>query len=227
MTTTLDLPLGQLARDIPGATAIFHHYHLDFCCGGQLTLRQAAHKGQLDPAVIAAELEQLARDKTADNTAQLSTEALTEHILTRYHDLHRQQLPELIRLAGRVELVHGGRPDCPAGLAYQLDKLRKILEEHMRKEEQILFPMISRKMAGAAAQPITVMRRDHEDHGAALADIEKLTNQLTLPEHACNTWRALYAGLQAFRKDLMDHIHLENNILFNRIDGLIEDPHHG
>ena len=224
---TLDVPLGELARTVPGATAVFRYFDLDFCCGGQLTLREAAAKRNIDPKIVAAELERVPSGAVADNTADLSNEALTELILTRYHDLHRQQLPELIRLAARVELVHGGRPDCPAGLANELENLRKDLEEHMRKEEQILFPMITRGMTGAAVQPVAVMRRDHDDHGAALATIEKLTGGITPPAHACNTWRALYTGLQAFREDLMDHIHLENNILFNRIDGLIEDTNHG
>ncbi len=31
----LEQSLGQLACDIPGATRTFHHYNLDFCCGGQ------------------------------------------------------------------------------------------------------------------------------------------------------------------------------------------------
>ena len=33
----------------------------------------------------------------------------------------------------------------------------------------------------------------------------------------CNTWRALYSGIQEFADDLMMHIHRENNILFPRV----------
>ena len=65
-----------------------------------------------------------------------------------------------------------------------------------------------------ARSPITVMRSEHDQHGEALAGLENLTNDMTEPADACNTWRALYAGLRQLREDLMQHIHLENNILF-------------
>jgi regulator of cell morphogenesis and NO signaling len=58
------------------------------------------------------------------------------------------------------------------------------------------------------------MRMEHDDHGVALERLLALTNGLTLPRAACNTWRALYLGIRTFKEDLMAHIHLENNILF-------------
>lgn len=85
--------------------------------------------------------------------------------------------------------------------------------------EQILFPMIARGIRGMAADPINVMRREHESHGEGLARLRALTGDMTPPDNACNTWRALYLGLEELVTDLMDHIHLENNVLFERIDG--------
>lgn len=218
--TTLNRTLGEIARDLPGATGIFHQHKLDFCCGGDITLEAAAAKRGVDGAMIAASLDALReRSQAADSLAGAPNEELIEHILNRFHDVHREQLPELIRLAQRVERVHGNRPDCPAGLAAQLENMLAELESHMAKEEQILFPMIARGMAGMAAAPVAVMRHEHDDHGAALEGVLALTNDITLPADACNTWRALYLGLATFRDDLMEHIHLENNVLFNRIDG--------
>jgi regulator of cell morphogenesis and NO signaling len=88
------------------------------------------------------------------------------------------------------------------------------LEMHMQKEEQVLFPMLSRGLHAAAGRPIMVMRAEHDDHGVALQRLAALTNDITLPRAACNTWRALYLGLRTLREDLMEHIHLENNVLF-------------
>lgn len=144
---------------------------------------------------------------------------LIEYLLYRYHDRHREQLAEMIRMAKRVELVHGGNVECPAGLTAYLETMQQELEEHMRKEEEILFPMITRGMRNVARQPIKLMRHQHADHIEALKTIEKLTHNLDLPEGACNTWRELYDALDIFRRDLIDHIYLENNILFRRIDG--------
>jgi len=217
--TFQDQSLGQLARRIPGATRIFHDYALDFCCGGKQTLRDAALEKGLDAGAIdsiEARLQALHDDAApAGQDWNTATPAvLIDHILTRFHDRHREQLPELIRLARRVEQVHGDRPDCPLGLADHLTDMLGELETHMQKEEQVLFPMLTRGLQAAAGRPIAVMRMEHDDHGVALQRIADLTNDITLPRAACNTWRALYLGLRALREDLMEHIHLENNVLF-------------
>ncbi len=217
--TLLDTTLGQLAREIPGATAIFHHHRLDFCCAGQQTLAQACDHKSLDGEAIAAELQALNQVSAQDQWQQSDNTALIEHILSRYHDVHRQQLPELIRLAARVELVHGGHPACPVGLTDQLERMQEELLAHMQKEERILFPMIARGITGMAVGPVSMMRAEHLDHGEALEALRRLTRDFNLPSGACNTWTALYKGLETLMQDLMDHIHLENNILFERIDG--------
>lgn len=141
--------------------------------------------------------------------------ALIDHILVRYHARHREQLPELIRMARRVEEVHATSGDCPHGLAAHLLAMEQELVSHMQKEEQILFPMLSRGMAAMAGGPISVMRMEHDTHDEALRQLDTLTHDQTPPASACNTWRTLYAALREFRDDLRDHIELENNVLFD------------
>ena len=141
-------------------------------------------------------------------------EELVEHILRTFHDKHREQLPELLRLARRVEAVHGDKPGCPVGLADHLAFMEQDLESHMMKEEQVLFPMLIRGYYTQSVAPISMMRHEHEHHGESLEILMQLTNDITAPEGACNTWRALYAGLVQLREDVMQHIHLENNVLF-------------
>lgn len=215
----IELSLGQLARRIPGATRLFDAHRLDFCCGGNKTLRAAAAAAGVDAAPIVAELQVLAgrTDASGERDWQdASATELVEHLLARYHAVHREQLPELIRLARKVEQVHGDRADCPHGLAEHLSAMAQELESHMRKEEDVLFPMIVRGQGPRAGAPINVMRMEHDDHGVALRAMEAMTNDITAPGGACTTWRALYTGLRTFREDLMAHIHTENNILFER-----------
>ncbi|MEC5398969.1 iron-sulfur cluster repair protein YtfE [Uliginosibacterium sp. H1] len=222
MTITATLPdidqsLGALARSIPGATRIFNEYALDFCCGGKHSLRAAAAERGLDAQAIAERLAALQPQADEQDWQQASDEQLIDHILTRYHAVHRMQLPELIRLARRVETVHGeDRAECPVGLADHLEHMLQEMESHMQKEEQVLFPMLLRGLRPMAGGPIAVMRHEHDEHGVALQRLADLTDDITLPRGACNTWRALYVGLRAFRQDLMEHIHLENNVLFER-----------
>jgi len=210
----LDQSLGDIATSIAGATAVFHQYKLDFCCGGDHILRDALAKHQLPEQEVLDALTKLQQQPVDDiDWKKASNAELVEHILQRFHQRHRIQLPELISLARRVEYVHCDAEGCPAGLANHLEDMYQELESHMIKEEQILFPMLVRNTYPSG--PISVMEEEHLQHGDALAVIDELTNHITLPEDACNTWTALYLGLKEFKEDLMQHILLENQILFS------------
>ena len=137
---------------------------------------------------------------------------LIEFILERYHAVHREQLPEAIRLARRVEQAHGGEAHCPDGLAEHLTVMFQELESHMMKEEQILFPMLAGESYPQG--PIMVMESEHDDHELALQHIMALTDSLRLPSGACGTWRALYQLLGELVADVRAHIELESRVLF-------------
>jgi len=205
--------VADIAAALPGATAVFRRHKLDFCCGGKAALADAAATRGADLATIERELAALEQPETA---APADTDGLIDLIETRYHAAHRRELPELIRLARRVEAVHGDRPDAPRGLAGLLEDIAAELGAHMDKEEQVLFPLMRRGGHPMIAHPIGAMRHEHDETGEQLRAVEELTNGGALPEGACNTWRALYAGTRKFADDLMEHIHLENNVLFPR-----------
>lgn len=207
--------LSDIAASLPGATAVFRRRKMDFCCGGGVPLAEAAATKGLDLAALEAELEALADGGSAADADQ-PTEALIGRILERYHAVHRRELPELVRLARRVEAVHRENPNVPAGLADLLDEMEQEMVSHMMKEERILFPMMLAGQGAMAGGPIAVMRHEHDDHGDRLARIMALTGHATPPLGACTTWRALYAGIQKFAEDLTEHVHLENNVLFPR-----------
>ena len=217
MTTTLsnesmmNLPLGQIAVALPGSTAIFRKLKLDFCCGGQISLADACEQKGLDAERVASELSTLVRSDAVP--AVQDANALIDHILQRYHEVHRQQLPELIRMARRVEAVHREHPMVPAGLAELLEEMEAELLDHMAKEEHILFPML-REGDPIATQPIRIMRHEHFSHGEQVEKLAGMTHDHTPPPDACNTWRALYSGIAQLTDDLISHIHLENNVLF-------------
>jgi regulator of cell morphogenesis and NO signaling len=209
--------LGELVALNPAAAEVLHRYHLDFCCGGRQSLEQACAASGLDPEVVLREAEQATTDERDDvRWAERSIEELIRHILDRYHAPLKQELPRLIELAGLVERVHAEKPDCPAGLADLLTDVREAVESHLVKEEQILFPLILSGRGRMARMPVQVMVQEHEDHGQNLALIRQLTRDLRLPEAACASWRELYRSLGELEVELMDHIHLENNILFPR-----------
>lgn len=150
--------------------------------------------------------------------------ALIDHILERYHDVHRKQFPELIRMARRVEAVHGEHPNAPVGLAAFLEDAEQDLLTHMMKEENILFPMLKAGGNPFVVQPIGMMRMEHNHHNAMLQDLMALCNNAVPPQDACNTWRALYAAVTQLHEDLSNHIQLENNVLFNQFEAPAKAP---
>ena len=119
-------------------------------------------------------------------------------------------------MATKIEAVHADKPACPRGLAATLTRIETELEDHMQKEEQVLFPLIRTGRGSQAATPIGVLESEHRDHGRNLERLRELTDGYTIPAEACNTWHALYLGLDQLERDLMQHIHLENNVLFPR-----------
>jgi regulator of cell morphogenesis and NO signaling len=211
-------PLGDLAAADPSATRVFLRHRLDFCCGGRRTLAEACERAGLDPAEIVAELAQEAtRGEPSARWEQRSQAELADHIEAHYHVGLRRDLPPLIEAARKVERVHAGKPGVPSGLADVLDEFFAEMQSHMGKEEQILFPMIRRGARGEAVfMPVRVMESEHDAHREQLVKIRELTDDLRLPANACATWTALYRGLETLEAELMQHIHLENNILFAR-----------
>lgn len=214
--------IGHIAVHVPGATAVFRRLKLDFCCGGQTRLADAVIEKGLDLGAVMAELSALQRPATLAQETEPG--ALIDHIIARYHDVHRAQLPELIRMAHRVESVHRANPQVPAGLGNLLEQVQQELLTHMHKEEAILFPMLKSGGNPFVSQPIGMMRSEHVQHGNELDKINALTNDATPPAGACNTWRALYAGLAQLNEDLINHIHLENNVLFPQFDATTAVP---
>lgn len=208
--------IGSIAVALPGATAVFRRLKLDFCCGGQVALEQAVVDKGLTLEPVMAELAALQRPTSAPEAATPAD--MVDHIIARYHDVHREQLPELIRMARRVEAVHRESPNVPAGLGDLLEEMQAELLTHMRKEEAVLFPMLKSGGNAFVTQPISMMRAEHVDHGATLERLLALTNDASPPAGACNTWRALYTGIAQFADDLVNHIHTENNMLFPQFE---------
>jgi regulator of cell morphogenesis and NO signaling len=208
--------IGEIAATLPGATAVFRRFKLDFCCGGDALLADAVRKRGLDIGLVERTLAALDPSKSA--AAPEATDALVEHLVSRYHETHRRELPELVRLARKVESVHAGHPEAPRGLADALEAIQAELGRHMQDEETELFPLMRRQRDVGAALPIAQMRHDHDRHGELLRRLETVAQGFALPEGACRSWEALYVGTDKLVDDVMEHIHLENNVLFPRFE---------
>jgi regulator of cell morphogenesis and NO signaling len=214
---TPDHTLASLSVTRAGASRVFYRHGLDFCCHGQISLREACAANELDPAKLIEEIQGEERtDETFARWDEAPLDQLIDHLLKRFHEAHRAELPRLLAMARKVEAVHGEKTTCPKGLTSHLERMSEELEMHMQKEEEVLFPLIRAGRGRMAAMPVQVMELEHKDHGQNLVRLRELVTDFNPPEEACGTWQALYLGLAELESEIMQHIHLENNALFPR-----------
>lgn len=148
-----------------------------------------------------------------------STAELIDHVVERYHQVHRAEFPDAIRLARKVETVHAGHPDSPEGLADHLALMFDDLEAHQLREERVLFPTMLQGGCAVLKFPITRMMAEHRDVEDQLVRLRALTRDHTPPESACRTWRALCEACRKLDEDLSEHMRIENEDLFTRFAG--------
>jgi regulator of cell morphogenesis and NO signaling len=213
--------VGEIVAERPAHSRIFQAFGIDFCCQGGRTLREACEKKGIALESVVEQLEAGARDKPEPewNPAELPPAELVTHIVDTHHQFLRSEMPRVLAMAARVAQVHGGHTPSLLKVLEVYQRMIEELASHMMKEEQMLFPAIIRLARGEAAAmpldgPIACMIHEHEDAGADLEELRKLTNGFVPPPEACNTYRALFAGLAEMETDVHRHIHLENAVLF-------------
>jgi regulator of cell morphogenesis and NO signaling len=216
MRTSSSSSLAELATLHPAASRVFQRYGLDYCCGGRSSLSDACRAQGLDAEAVLTAIAAEDQRSELRRWDRAPLDELVRHIVHRYHDALREELPALVALAARVESRHAATPDCPRGLRDLLECMQERVLEHLDKEERVLFPMILDGYGRKAAGPVRVLEEEHDEHGRNLGRIRQFTNNFTPPSHACATWRALYLRLAALEAELMDHVHLENHVLFTR-----------
>jgi regulator of cell morphogenesis and NO signaling len=230
MTLATTTKVGDLASKLPSATRIFEGYGIDYCCGGDTSIGDAcAVKGiNVEEVIRALELAATSSDPATDYTAS-SQRGLVVHILGTHHVFTRYELARLSRLFEKVVSVHGMRHPELLSVQELFRRLYNDLSVHMSKEEHVLFPyLIEMESAflkrsscgvppfGSVRYPVNMMMLEHDSAGELLRELRSRTSDYTAPADACTSYRALYAALADFERDLHRHMHLESNILFPR-----------
>ncbi|HRN91921.1 MAG TPA: iron-sulfur cluster repair di-iron protein [Ferruginibacter sp.] len=225
----------MVAKDIRKAE-VFKKMGIDFCCGGNKTLKEAGEAAGISEEEINAALERVDEvvSQPALDMTKWSPNLLADYIVETHHRYVKEQSPLLMSLAEKVaahhELQHPELKRLVQGVRHFLEELHL----HLVKEEEILFPAIkelnllnedpktSPEDAHAIQTVINLMVREHEVAGEDLVYFRKLTNNYTLPADACNSYAYLFDKMAAFENDLHMHIHLENNLLFPKVSALLK-----
>jgi regulator of cell morphogenesis and NO signaling len=222
-TTTIG---DMVAADFRTA-AVFERFGIDFCCGGGQGFEDACRSAGLDPAQVASALEALApSDDPANDLTAWPIARLVDHIVAKHHTYVRTAMPLIRRFLARLVEAHGARHPELHRVAACFNLLCTDLEQHLFKEEMILFPYAKELALGAnngrhvpspfgtVENPIRMMEREHRDAAEALRTIGELTDSFTPPQDGCTTYAVCMEELKRFEQDLHRHVHLENNVLF-------------
>ncbi len=232
MTLTTAKTVRDYAIETPQTIPVFEKLGIDFCCGGNRPLEEACAAANLDVDQVLQSLETALAEPVRPSDRELKSGSLAElisHIVRTHHAYVRTQIPEIERLLEKVHSKHGENHAELTVIHSTFHALAQELMMHLMKEENILFPYIERMEEsvlqhepilpppfGTVANPVRMMEHEHDDAGAALRTLRATSQNYTPPADACTSFRALYTALVNFEKDLHQHIHLENNVLFPR-----------
>lgn len=238
MQQILTKTVREIALEAPGTTRVFEEYKIDYCCHGDTLFTEACMKIGADPAVVMRKIDSVLDSEDPGEEQKfsgLSLSQLVDHIIDTHHYFTRSEIERLRPLMSKVANRHGDHHLFLAVLERLFNDLCSDLEPHMAKEETVLFPYIremernavlhlsgSAPPFGTVKNPVKMMRIEHEGVGELLSKMRSVTDGYKLPADACPSFTALFHRLETLERDLHQHIHLENNLLFHKATELEE-----
>lgn len=224
---TVETTVGELVRAVPARSRIFENLGVDYCCGGKKPLAEVCRAKGLDPATVVAMLSALdvAPDGSQADPDAMSLSELCDHIERAHHDYLREELPRLDFMTRKVAAVHGDHEPRLHEVRRLFESFQTEIASHTREEEAQIFPVIRKlesatgdkaALASTLKSSFSKLESEHEAAGAALERFVELTDRHTPPDWACNTFRAMYDALAKLERNMHQHVHKENNVLFPR-----------
>ena len=217
------IKIGEIVTQDFRAAEIFKNAGIDFCCGGNQSLEQACMEKNIDSTVLETELAKLENTtvNALHNFNEWSLDFLCDYIVNTHHKTVMRLLPQLTAYTQKIELVHGTHHPELIEIATLFSQINDELLQHLKKEEEVLFPTIKDVLKTNSSESkkiiiseITRMKGEHEFAGGAMDKINVLSDNYSVPDDGCNTYRVTYKLLEEFEDDLHIHVHLENNILY-------------
>lgn len=199
---------------------VFQRHRIDYCCHGDRPLALAAAERDLDLPALIRELNEAVANRTGGGDVDprtLSSPALVGLIVSRHHEYLRKAMPFVVGLSQKVARVHGDGNGKLLDLEGVVSALTRDLEEHLDREEQVLFPaLLAGKDTGVIRDELASMQDDHHAVARLLESMRAATDDFSVPQWACNSYRTLFRELEEMEADILRHVHLENHVLMPR-----------
>lgn len=213
--------------------AIFRKHGIGYCCGGKWPIDMACEMKGVDADKVHMELEAATRIihvSTQLNFAEWDIDFLINYLINIHHHYLKKSLPETQLMLREFANEHSKKFTYLVALEKQFQLLGQQLFPLMHTEEEVIFPYIRqlahtyRNKEPFAALFIRTMRKPieetmlkgHETVTDIILSIRKLTNQYNTPENVCISHKVVIAKLKELDNDLMQHLYLEQSVLFPR-----------
>ena len=210
---------------------VFRKYDIDFCCGGKWPLDIVCQNKNLNTEEVISDLQKIVTQSSSNAAIDFDSwdvDFLVDYIYNIHHRYLKKALLETREQVDRFLYEHRKKFPELGEIETIMNEFMKEIPPHMKQEEEIFFPYIkqihhaykhresyARLLIRTLRKPIEeVMLKEHETTGSKLNRLRKITNNYTPPEKACITHKITFAKLKELDKDLVQHIHLESNILF-------------
>jgi regulator of cell morphogenesis and NO signaling len=221
--------IGDIVTEDYRAAQVFKKYHLDFCCKGNQTLKEIALKYHIDLQQLLKEIEakqQLYPTKIF-GFGSWPLDLLMQYIKDKHHKYIVERIPIIQQYLKKLGELYGTTNPELFDILELFTQTALELTLHMQKEKSLLFPQLKALSQNKYAQPngidtveanldhvIHMMWQEHRVVMERFHRIGRLSDNFKAPDHGCSLYRITYSLLKEFEEDLMEHIHLENNILF-------------
>jgi len=202
---------------------------LNYCCdgGGRLGLEQACQAAGQDLDAVFTRIKQAQTPIIPSEWDGSSATSLIRHILDTHHAFTRDQLAHLEIMLERLVRRHAEAHPELNGVLSVLQDLRDDLIPHLMKEENILFPYIEAlekhtlegaplppACFGVIDNPIRQMESEHAAVAGLLQKLRQATSDYAPPGELCTSYRIALQAMENLEADLLQHIQLENEVLF-------------
>jgi regulator of cell morphogenesis and NO signaling len=221
----------DIVTDDYRTAAVFRKYGIDYCCCGKVPLQVACEQRGLDAEMIKKELRETRRTievRTSTNFNSWSVDFLVDYILNVHHAYLIGNLPDIVHIVEQLEDRHRSKYPYLPELVVTLRELRDNLLLHMEQEEKIIFPYIKQiahayerqepyasLLVRTLRKPVeNIMQREHEYIAKYLHRLREFTGSYSWNADTCVTQTVAFSKMKEMDNDLVQHIHLEANILF-------------
>lgn len=221
-----DQTIAEIVSEDFRTAGVFKKYQVDFCCGGKKPLSDVCKSKSLNEVQLLNELnEAVSRSlEPGDiNFSAWSPSLLIAYIQDQHHTYVKESLPRILTYLQKVAYRHGETQPELVNIYNLFLELSKELMDHTNDEDNRVFPAIiefiggTNNRDGELPEFMNELVDEHTIAGDIMMHIRNITNNYTPPEWACNTYRVAFAELEAFEQDLHQHVHLENNLLFEKV----------